>query len=50
MNVMGDMGFAMYYGACNTFVSNNAEFVLLCFTFVGYSQSQSQGDNKECYR
>ena len=42
MNVMGDMGFAMYYGACNTFVSNNAEFVLLCFTFVG--------DNKECHR
>ena len=43
MNVMGDMGFAMYYGACNTFVNtNNEEFVLLCFTFVG--------DNKECHR
>ena len=34
MNEIGDLGFAMYYGACNTFVSNNAEFVLLCFTFT----------------
>ena len=32
MEIIGDMGFEFYYGACNTFVSENEEFVLLCFS------------------
>ena len=32
MKMIGDMGFEMFQSACNTFVSNNKEFVLLCFT------------------
>ena len=32
MEVIGDMGFELFYGACNTFVSEKKEFVLLCFS------------------
>ena len=32
MRMIGDMGFEIDEGACYTFVSNNEEFVLLCFT------------------
>ena len=32
MKIIGDMGFNFNYGACNTFVSENEEFVLLCFS------------------
>ena len=32
MEVIGDMGFELFYGACNTFISENEEFVLLCFS------------------
>ena len=31
MKMIGDMGFEFQMGACNTFVSNNEEFVLICF-------------------
>ena len=41
MKMIGDMGFEMYLGACNTFVSNNEEFVLLCFSY---------GYDKTCHR
>ena len=32
MEIIGDIGFEFRYGACNTFVSENEEFVLLCFS------------------
>ena len=41
MKMIGNMGFRMLFGGCNTFVSNNEEFVLLCF---------SDYDYKTCYR
>ena len=41
MKMIGDMGFEMFVGACNTFVSNNEEFVLLCF---------GSGNYKSCHR
>ena len=48
MEVIGDMGFGQYYGACNTFVSNNEEFVLLCFTRD--HSNPSNPAKKACYR
>ena len=42
MRMIGDMGFEIDTGACNTFVSNNEEFVLLCFT--------NGSQNKACHR
>ena len=42
MRMIGDMGFEIVAGACNTFVSNNEEFVLLCFT--------NGSQNKDCHR
>ena len=41
MEIIGDMGFDFHYGACNTFVSENEEFVLLCF---------SQSSKSSCHR
>ena len=32
MEIIGDMGFELTYGACNTFASESEEFVLLCFS------------------
>ena len=37
MEMIGNMGFEMSWGACNTFVSNNEEFVLLCFSLGSFN-------------
>ena len=43
MKMIGNMGFRMLFGGCNTFVSNNEEFVLLCFTHI------VNGWTKDCH-